>query len=50
MPLPKIAATASEVPKIDMPIPASPQKSSSLAIGRVSPDGSAQNWASPSNP
>ena len=27
------AATASEVPMIDMPIPASPQKSSSLAIG-----------------
>ena len=50
VPLPKIAATASEVPKIDMPMPASPQKSSSLTIGRVRPEGSAQNCARPSNP
>src|SRR3954447_24439181 len=35
---------------IDMPIPASPQNSSSLTIGNVSPDGSAQNWAMPSKP
>ena len=31
-PCPKIAATASAVPMIDMPIPASPQKSSSLTM------------------
>ena len=35
---------------IDMPIPASPQKSSSLTIGICSPVGSVQNWASPSKP
>jgi hypothetical protein len=35
---------------IDIPIPASPQKSSSLTIGKVRPDSSAQNWASASNP
>src|SRR6266480_4882356 len=34
----KIPATASVVPKIDIPIPASPQKSSSLTIGNVSPE------------
>ena len=44
VPCPKIAATASEVPMIAMPMPASPQKSSSLAIGSVSPVSSAQNW------
>ena len=48
VPWPKIAATASEVPMIDMPIPASPQNSSSLTIGRVRPDWSNQNWARPS--
>ena len=48
VPWPKIAATASEVPMIDIPIPASPQNSSSLTIGRVRPDWSNQNWASPS--
>ena len=48
VPWPKIAATASEVPMIDMPIPASPQNSSSLTIGSVSPDWSNQNWARPS--
>ncbi len=48
VPWPKIAATASEVPMIDMPIPASPQNSSSLTIGSVSPDSSNQNWARPS--
>ncbi len=45
---PKIAATASEVPMIDIPIPASPQKSSSLTIGICRPDWSNQNWASAS--
>ncbi len=35
---------------IDMPIPASPQNSSSFTIGKVSPVSSAQNWAMPSNP
>ena len=38
-------ATASPVPMIEMPMPASPQNSSSLTIGIVSPVGSAQNWA-----
>ena len=37
VPCPKIAATASEVPMIDMPIPASPQNSSSLTIGSDRP-------------
>ena len=50
VPCPKIAATASEVPMIDIPIPASPQNSSSLAIGRVRPLSSAQNCARASNP
>src|SRR5215218_2154213 len=45
-----IAATASVVPMIDIPIPASPQNSSSLTIGIVRPLGSIQNWAIPSNP
>ncbi len=49
-PWPKIAATASAVPMIDMPMPASPQNSSSLTIGSVRPVGSAKNCASPSNP
>ena len=49
-PWPKIAATASAVPMIDMPIPASPQNSSSLTIGSVRPVGSAKNCASPSKP
>ncbi len=44
VPCPKIAATASEVPMIAMPMPASPQNSSSLAIGIVSPVSSAKNW------
>ena len=48
VPCPKIAATASEVPMIAMPMPASPQKSSSLAIGSVRPVSSAQNWPSAS--
>ena len=43
-------ATASVVPKIDMPMPASPQKSSSFTIGKESPEGSAQNWAIDSKP
>src|SRR3954447_2635088 len=43
-------ATASVVPMIDMPMPASPQNSSSLTIGKVRPVSSAQNWAIPSNP
>ena len=50
VPCPKIAATASEVPMIAMPMPASPQNSSSLTIGSVRPVSSAQNWASPSKP
>jgi hypothetical protein len=33
---------------IAMPMPASPQKSSSFTIGRVRPVSSAQNWASAS--
>ena len=41
MPEEKIAATASVVPMIDMPMPASPQKSSSLTIGSSSPVSSA---------
>ena len=35
---------------IAMPMPASPQKSSSLTIGSVRPLSSAQNWASASKP
>ena len=35
---------------IDMPMPASPQKSSSFTSGSVSPLGSAQNWAIASKP
>ena len=35
---------------IAMPMPASPQKSSSLTIGSVSPVGSAKNWARASKP
>jgi hypothetical protein len=45
LPWPKIAATASEVPMIDMPMPASPQNSSSLTIGICRPDWSNQNCA-----
>ena len=45
VPEPKMPATASVVPMIDMPMPASPQNSSSLTIGSVRPVGSAQNWA-----
>ena len=41
VPWPKIAATASDVPMIAMPMPASPQNSSSLTIGSVSPVSSA---------
>ena len=41
VPCPKIAATASDVPMMAMPMPASPQKSSSLTIGSSSPAGSA---------
>ena len=33
-----------------MPMPASPQNSSSLTIGKVRPVSSAQNWAMPSKP
>jgi hypothetical protein len=40
--------TASAVLMIDMPMPASPQKSSSLTIAIVRPIGSAQNWPNPS--
>ena len=43
-------AAASIVPMIDMPMPASPQNSSSLTIGRVIPVGSDQNCARPSKP
>ena len=50
VPEPKIPATARVVPKIAMPMPASPQKSSSLTIGKVRPDGSAQNCAIDSKP
>ncbi len=35
---------------IDMPMPASPQKSSSFTTGSRIPLGSAQNWASDSKP
>ena len=41
VPWPKIAAAASAVPMIAMPIPASPQNSSSLTIGSVRPVSSA---------
>ena len=50
VPEPKMAATAREVPMIAMPIPASPQKSSSLTIGMVSPVSSAWNCARASKP
>ena len=50
VPCPKIAATASDVPMIAMPRPASPQKSSSLTRGSVSPVSSPKNWAMPSKP
>ena len=50
VPWPKIEATARPVPMIDIPIPASPQNSSSLTIGSVNPVGSAKNWARPSKP
>ena len=50
VPWPKIEATASVVPKIAMPMPASPQNSSSLTIGSSRPVGSAKNWAVPSKP
>ena len=41
VPLEKMPAAASEVPMIAMPMPASPQNSSSLTIGSVRPEGSA---------
>ena len=47
-PLAWMAATASVVPMIDMPMPASPQNSSSLTIGNMIPLWSNQNWAIPS--
>ena len=50
VPLAWIAATASVVPMIAMPIPASPQNSSSLTIGNMIPVGSSQNCAIPSRP
>lgn len=50
MPDVEIAATASVVPVTDRPIPASPQNSSSLMAGSMSPVGSAQNCASDSKP
>jgi hypothetical protein len=40
-----MAATASDVPKMDMPIPPSPQNSSSFASGRDSPVRSDQVFA-----
>ena len=48
MPAEKMPATARLVPMIDMPMPASPQNSSSFTSGSVSPLVSAQNWASAS--
>ncbi len=50
VPVAAIEATARPVPMIAIPMPASPQKSSSLTIGIVRPDGSAKNCASPSKP
>ena len=50
VPWPKIAATARPVPMIAMPMPASPQNSSSLTIGICRPVGSAKNWARHSKP
>ena len=41
VPEPKMPATARPVPMIAMPMPASPQKSSSLTIASVRPVGSA---------
>ena len=43
VPEPAMPATPSVVPMIAMPMPASPQKSSSLTIGNVRPVGSAKN-------
>src|SRR5205807_9979951 len=48
VPLAWIAATARVVPMIDIPIPASPQNSSSLTIGNMIPLASYQNCAIPS--
>ncbi len=50
VPCPKIDATARLVPMSAMPMPASPQKSSSLTIGIERPVGSAKNCARPSKP
>ncbi len=47
VPWPKIAATASEVPMIAMPMPASPQNSSSLTIGSVRPGGVGEELREP---
>ena len=41
VPLPVMPAAASAEPMIAMPMPASPQNSSSMATGSVSPVGSA---------
>ena len=43
VPEPAMPATPSVVPMSAMPMPASPQKSSSLTIGNVRPDGSPKN-------
>ena len=50
VPLFMIPATPRPVPKIDRPMPASPQNSSSLTIPIVRPVGSAKNWAIDSQP
>ena len=50
VPWPAIAAAASAVPMIAMPMPASPQKSSSWTIGSVRPLGSAENCGIDSKP
>ena len=47
LPCPKIEATARAVPMIDIPIPASPQNSSSLTIGSVRPDGVGEELGQP---
>ena len=50
VPLAKMPAAARPEPMIAMPMPASPQNSSSLTIGSDRPVGSAKNCASPSKP
>lgn len=45
VPLASTATAASVVPTMDSPMPASPQNSSSMAIGMPTPEGSKYCWA-----